>query len=189
MYMNYVLEGHENFNDRLLSALCDSTETNNNEKKCLISNKNLEKNAITLKCNHCFNYEALLKEVIKQKTPNRLEIQRLKKFQMKCPYCRHVHDHILPYRSIDKQIVGVNWPPKYAFQPHNCVAILKSGKRKGSACNHPCFEQLCKKHKKYNNNAIMSHDLCTAILKSGVNKGKRCSYKSKKDGRCGLHKH
>ena len=100
---------------------------------------------MNLKCNHCFNYEALFKEVIKQKTPNRLEIQRLKKFQMKCPYCRNVHNHILPYRSIDKQIVGVNWPPKYAFQPHKCIAILKSGKRKNLTCDHPCFEQYCKK--------------------------------------------
>ena len=186
--MNYVLEGQENFNDRLLSALCDETNANQDEKICLISNTILEKNAITLKCNHHFNYDPLLKEVMKQKVPSRLEIQRLKKFQMKCPYCRHVHNHILPHRSIDKQIVGVNWPPKYAFQPHKCTAILKSGKRKGTPCNHPCFEKFCKKHKYYNSNAVVSNDVCTAILKSGVNKGKRCSYRSKKDGRCGLHK-
>jgi hypothetical protein len=186
--MNYVLEGQENFNDRLLSALCDETNANQDEKICLISNTILEKNAITLKCNHHFNYDPLLKEVMKQKVPSRLEIQRLKKFQMKCPYCRHVHNHILPHRSIDKQIVGVNWPPKYAFQPHKCIAVLKSGKRKGGACNHPCFEKFCKKHKYYNSNAVVSNDVCTAILKSGVNKGKRCSYRSKKDGRCGLHK-
>ena len=188
--MNYVLEGQLNFNDRLLSALCDDPAPNDGEKKCLISNKNLEKNAITLKCNHGFNYDPLLKEVTKQKAPcrNRLEIQRLKKFQMKCPYCRHIHNHILPYRPIDKQIVGVNWPPKYALQPHKCIAILKSGKRKGTACNHPCFEQFCKKHKNNNINVATSHNLCTAILKSGINKGKRCFYKSKKDNLCGLHK-
>ena len=186
--MNYVLEGQENFNDRLLSALCDEKYTNQNEKTCLISNTILETNAITLKCNHYFNYDPLLKEVMKQKVPSRLEIQRLKRFQMKCPYCRQVHNHILPYRSTDKQIVGVNWPPKYAFQPHKCTAILKSGKRKGTPCNHPCFEKLCKKHKFYNATIATSNDICTAILKSGVNKGKRCSYKSKKDGRCGLHK-
>lgn len=187
--MNYVLEGQENFNDRLLSALCDEKNTDQDDKICLISNTMLKKNAITLKCNHHFNYEPLLKEVMKQKVPNRLEIQRLKKFQMKCPYCRQVHNHILPHRSQDKQILGVNWPPKYAFQPHKCTAILKSGKRKGTPCNHPCFEKVCKKHKYYNSNVTVSKDICTAILKSGANKGKRCSYKSKKDGRCGLHKH
>ena len=48
MYMNYVLEGQENFNDRLLSALCDETNANQDEKICLISNTILEKNAITI---------------------------------------------------------------------------------------------------------------------------------------------
>lgn len=188
--MNYILEGKTNFNDRLLSAICDVSSPNNNEQKCLISNKLLGKNAITLKCNHPFNYDPLLKEITKQKMSRRniLEIQRLKKFQIKCPYCRRVFNHILPYRSMDKQIVGVNWPPKYAFQPHKCIAILKSGKRKGTACNHPCFKQYCKKHNNNKINIATSKVLCTAILKSGINKGKRCSYKSKKDGRCGLHK-
>lgn len=186
--MNYILEGTDNFNDRLFSAIWDDNECNADKKKCLISNKLLETNAITLKCNHSFNYEPLLQEVIKQKVPSRLEIQRLKKFQMKCPYCRQIHNHILPYRPYDKQIVGINWPPKYSFQPHKCIAILKSGKRKGDPCNHPCFENFCKKHKYYHSNVTASNNICTAILKSGVNKGKRCSYKSKKDGRCGLHK-
>jgi hypothetical protein len=133
--MNYVLEGKENFNDRLLTALCN-TETNDTKQKCLISNNNLENNAITLNCKHTFNYSPLIKEITKQKSvANRLEIQRLKKFQIKCPYCRQIHNHILPYRALDKQIFGVNWPPKYALQPHRCQAILKSGKRKGVSKN------------------------------------------------------
>jgi len=186
--MNYVLEGKENFNDRLLTALCN-TETNDTKQKCLISNNNLENNAITLNCKHTFNYSPLIKEITKQKSvANRLEIQRLKKFQIKCPYCRQIHNHILPYRALDKQIFGVNWPPKYALQPHRCQAILKSGKRKGVACEHPCFEKFCNKHKPRTISAISAHEYCTAILKNGKNKGKQCSYKSKKGGRCGIHK-
>ena len=64
--MNYILEGDGNFNIQLMSALCNE-EANNEEKMCLISNKLLEKNHITLTCNHKFNYPALFQEITRQK--------------------------------------------------------------------------------------------------------------------------
>lgn len=155
---------------------------------CLISNQPLDKNAITLNCKHQFNYLPLFNEVMKQKKePNRLEIQRLKKFQIKCPYCRTVQNHILPYKLKDDRISGVNWPPKYALYPHRCKAKFKSGKRKGELCNKPCFKAFCKMHLR-NEITANIQSLCTAILKSGKNKGKSCRYKIKANGRCGLHK-
>jgi hypothetical protein len=189
--MNYVLEGNNNFNETLLKALCEkqlSIKKRNEEKICLISQTSLDNNAITLNCNHTFNYLPLFNELIKQKgKANRLEVQKLKKLQIKCPYCRTIHTNVLPYKSELKnaKITGINWPPKYAIHSHRCKALFKSGKRKGQMCNQPCSQPLCNKHKP------SSHALsetCSAILKSGMNKGQHCHYKIKKDGRCGLHK-
>jgi len=190
--MNYILEGNANFQDSLLKALCH-TETieQSNQTMCLISNQPLDKSAVTLMCNHTFNYIPLFKEVLKQKRViNRLEIQKLKKFQIKCPYCRNVQNYILPYykQLSIQQIIGVNWPPRYALHPHRCKARFKSGKRKGELCNKPSFNVFCKRH---SHSAVTlslpPHKMCSAILKSGKNKGKQCRYKIKKDGRCGLH--
>lgn len=186
--MNYILEGNVNFNDKLLKALCDPPNPNKDvNKACLISNCPLDVHAITLQCGHHFNYKPLFKEIVKQKTFNRLETQKLKKFQIKCPYCRTIHNHILPYYAIDTTITriwGVNWPSKYALRPHRCKALLKSGKRKGDVCNAPSFEKFCNKHKTKLTDPITR---CCAILKSGKNAGKQCHYKMKKGGRCGLH--
>lgn len=188
--MNYILEGNNNFNETLLKALCEkqpSLKKRSEEKICLISHAPLNNNAVTLNCNHTFNYIPLFNELLKQKTPNRLEVQKLKRLQIKCPYCRTIHLNVLPYKSALKhnKIIGINWPPKYAIHSHRCKALFKSGKRKGQICNKPCSQPFCNKHKP------TSHALaetCSAILKSGKKKGHRCPYKIKKDGRCGLHK-
>lgn len=193
--MNYVLEGGGNFNTSLMKALCEDPSNEKQHQRCLISNQILNDNAVTLICKHSFNYIPLFKEVLKQKQKiNRLEIQKLKKFQIKCPYCRNIQGNILPYNNnynnsicTDVKIIGVNWPPKYAIQPHRCKAIFKTGKKKGEICNQSCTGSFCKKHIKKNN--VMPQDVrCAAILKSGKNKGKQCNYKKKENGFCGLHK-
>ena len=188
--MNYILEGNANFNATLLKALCEaqpSLEKRNEENICLISHTILDNNAITLNCNHKFNYIPLYNELVKQKGVNRLEVQKLKKLQIKCPYCRTIHTNVLPYKSALKndKIIGINWPPKYAIHSHRCKALFKSGKRKGQMCNQPCSQPFCNKHKP---SPHVLSETCSAILKSGKKKGQRCSYKIKKDGRCGLHK-
>ena len=63
--MNYVMEGNTNFQNLLMEAICAPDDENN--KLCLISNQELEKQHIILQCKHTFNYIPLFKEIVKQK--------------------------------------------------------------------------------------------------------------------------
>ena len=181
--LNYVLEGGNNFNNELMIALC---EKDNNKKLCLISNQPLTDDFIKLKCNHAFNYKPLFMEIVKQKkTDNRLEIQKLNKYQLKCPYCRKVQNNVLPYNEkySSQHIMGVNWLPGQSLYTNKCESILKSGKRKGEKCNKPSLKKHCKIHKN-----ILIKTKCAALFKSGKNKGKHCFYTAKHNGMCGIHK-
>tara|TARA_X000000368_G_scaffold404912_1_gene381485 strand:+ start:603 stop:1565 length:963 start_codon:yes stop_codon:yes gene_type:complete len=131
----------------LLQSELNKTQ-NENIQKCLISNEPLLHNTkITLLCKHSFNYEPLFKEIKIQKTRfNNLETQRLKTYQIKCPYCRTTQNGILPYKTGYSKIDYVNWPEKYAYKPYKCGYIFLSGKKKGHSCNRPCSEKHCKQH-------------------------------------------
>ena len=134
------------------------------DDNCLITNEPLEKSHIKLTCTHSFNYKPLLNEVCKQKInlirgkkySNNLEIQKLTKYQMKCPYCRTIQNGILPYLASCKKTPFVNWPEKYSLKLNKCPYVFKSGKRKNQMCSAKCNlkhnnNYYCKRHfKKYN---------------------------------------
>lgn len=143
-----------NFNQLLKNALINDSNNNinNNENKCLITNEPLLKDHITLHCKHKFNYNPLFKEVKKQKKYNMLEIQHLKKSQIKCPYCRYTQNGILPYYDYCPKIEYVNWPEKLSFKPNICSYIFLSGKKKGETCKKPCSKKYCYQHEKILNN-------------------------------------
>lgn len=185
--MNYVMEGNTNFQNLLMEAICAPDDGNN--KLCLISNQELEKQHITLQCKHTFNYIPLFKEIVKQKkTHNILEVQKLKQHQLKCPYCRRVQNNILPYNEkLRKKVVGVNWPPSISMLANLCSAILKSGKRSGSSCGRACFAKYCAIHKRYTLINKPATPICSQTLKSGKRKGMQCKNKAKKNGFCGIH--
>ena len=168
--MNYILEGDGNFNVKLMEAVCTNEDK---REKCLISNKPLNKNFITLNCKHRFNYNDILKEVYQQKKNlNILETQRLKINEIKCPYCRSVQKGLLPYCAGTKKIKNVNWPPQLAHSLYKCTYKFKSGKKKGTECGIKCFKSHCWKH--YKDKKI--NIICKGILKSGKRKGLRCTY-------------
>ncbi len=93
-----------NFYEELYKTLDDETEQNDN--LCLITLMPLTENAVTLKCGHKFNYEALYDEIYSQKhilhKYNILD-QKYRKFLqknlyfLKCPYCRELQTELLPY--------------------------------------------------------------------------------------------
>lgn len=159
------------------------------DNMCLIDGQVLDENHLELKCGHKFNYLSLLKEVKVQKRKNYLETQKLKKWTIKCPYCRSVHSGVLPYLSnvFPTKIKGVNWPPSKVFKFKSCTYTLKSGKRKGEMCGKACINDFCKIHMKkikVENN----FKTCTAIIKSGKRKGQICGCKSKNNTSfCGRH--
>ena len=146
----------ENLKNHFHNFLNSYDEDNNDDfEKCLISNKPLEINYVTLNCNHKFNYNNIYNEVCKQKCKiNPLESQRLKLNQIKCPYCREITNNLLPLiegKNIEK-IKGVNYPSVYSLSLFKCNYIYKSGKNKNCKCNANAWNfnetngWLCKTH-------------------------------------------
>ena len=68
--------------------------------------------------------------------------------QIKCPYCRKIHNNLLPF-DVDNKIRGVNCPEKYCMSFLKCNYIFKSGKNKGLQCDKDVItinKKYCKKH-------------------------------------------
>jgi hypothetical protein len=180
--MNYIIEDNFDFFEELNK---ESTENTKLDNICLISNNTLDKNSITLSCNHSFNFEPLYKEIIHQKSYNNLETTRLKINEIKCPYCRQINNKLLPHIKINdkmKFIYGVNSPANYCMIGNTCSYIFKSGKNKNNCCGKPAFysenNYYCSQHKKYAKKNIENQKTCKAILKTGKNKGLQCNCKA-----------
>jgi len=183
-FENIKVEGDINFNDELFKAIVEDSddEDNSSNKKCLISLEPLNKYAIKLDCGHTFNYKPLYNEIVKQKTDHRN--RRLSR-NFKCPYCRNINTHLIPYLpevgNDIKCIIGVNYPAKATFTLFTCEHRFKSGKRKGECCGRGTnnFSKLCNQHNK-KKKITSSHTqtnsvLCSAILVSGKRKGEMCN--------------
>ena len=117
----YIIEGNINFQEELYKLLDEPSDDEN--EVCQITSLHLKDNFVTLECKHHFNYEALYKEIYKQKyefktyDPNTLTKNDLQKFHnskldyfIKCPYCRNIQFTILPYyKELGlKEIYGIN---------------------------------------------------------------------------------
>ena len=194
------------FTSQLFELLCSEND-NNEEDVCLISNNTLEKDHITLKCGHKYNYYSIFNEIKNQKlVQNMKEVQYLSKGNIKCPYCRYVQKGLLPSRLNYPNIVGVNWPKKLQLMENKCGYIFVSGKKKGTVCNKSCCEKYCSSHSKIiekrlnkekekedssnsnQNEIILTPTTCKYIFKRGKNKGCQCSVKKLfKDGLCKQH--
>jgi len=119
----HITEDNINFYEELFKSLDDSDDDDDDTTLCQITGMPLIDNSITLECNHHFNYDALYKEIYRQKfvfytyTPNTLSKNEYKLFQnskvdffIKCPYCRNIQFTILPYYEelgLEK-IYGIN---------------------------------------------------------------------------------
>ena len=108
------------------------------DNTCLISNKELTDNFVTLACNHRFNYMSLYNEVHYQKTQRVLDNAMLRLNEIKCPYCRTVTPKLLPYfKYYDvRQVRGVNHPQIYSMKLHSCQYLNKH--------KLPCNMSACK---------------------------------------------
>ena len=141
------MQNTADFNSQLLKMLCEDADEE--EEVCLISGIPLQEKHITLCCGHKFNYMSIYNEILNQKTiENYKEVQRLKKKEIKCPYCRTIQQGLLPYYSEFpdvKKIEGVNWPIKLQYKSNYCKYIYKSGKKKGLPCGVKCTGDYCNK--------------------------------------------
>ena len=172
--------------------------------KCLITDENLLDDHVKLECGHRFNYLPIFNEVCKQKhNQNYLEVLKLKKNQLKCPYCRNVQNFIIPYREGYEKTMYVNWPKSF-METFLCSKIISRGPRKGEKCGRATKNEdgFCKYHKpeptaeakattKAKTNEKVSDEkvseCCQKIIKRGKNKGNICSKKIKSNGLCGFH--
>ena len=71
----------------------------------------------------------------------------------KCPYCRQISDHLLPYIPCEKgvaKIYGVNSPKTMCMKHKTCEWRFKTGNRRGILCQHDGFETeygtMCEQH-------------------------------------------
>lgn len=194
------LNENENENKIIDTKYNETDELNNNEKMCLIEYKPLTEYYIKLPCNHFFNYKPLFREIYNQKTQkNHYSMDNLKKYQIKCPYCRTKHNNVLPYykdmEDFNTKIIGVNWPMKLAIKSNYCQYKFKSGKRKNQLCNIQtsgeyclCHARLVKKNREKEKQKVDTLNItCQEILKTGKNKGNICGCKVFKDGFCKRH--
>ena len=137
------------FNKQLYMIMAQEKQLEETQNVCLITNNLLTDNFVKLCCGHKFNYEAIFNEVIKQKVKyNHLEVTRLKKNQIKCPYCRTIQNGLLPYVEGFEKIRWVNHPEALQCLPNKCTYIFASGKKKGQACGKCCSKKYCTAHEK-----------------------------------------
>ena len=193
LYMNYILEDNIDFYKELNELLNDYSKEDN---ICLLSKQPLGDNLIKLDCNHSFNLEPLYREVINQKNnTNHYSNIKLSVNQIKCPYCRKIHNKLLPNVVMNnnmKLINGVNSPSKYCMKYFDCDYKLKSGKNKGNNCQSSAFKSehgcFCRKHMNMVKNTVKPR-LCEKILKSGKRKGECCNRNIKLDNQeyCTIH--
>jgi hypothetical protein len=126
----YFVEGNINFFAELQKSMgkaLDAVESPDNV--CLITNNALTDHHVTLPCNHPFNYVPLYHELKVQKcVKNTAETSKLLIDEIKCPYCRKIHNMLLPYceKLCDKcpPLYGVN-TNDIKFKLINCCNYVK----------------------------------------------------------------
>ena len=105
----YTIEGNINFYDELFKSL-DDIDSEDDTTLCQITGLPLVDKSVTLECSHHFNYDALYREICRQKfyfrtyevnTLIKADQQRFHESELdyfiKCPYCRSIQFTILPY--------------------------------------------------------------------------------------------
>jgi len=115
--VKYQIEGDIDFYQELFHSLNDkelNLEEKNEDDICLITNNTLTENFIKLDCGHTFNYLPLYKDIMNHKNKfNSMETKDsiLKITQIRCPYCRTIHNKLIPYIEMEgvEKKHGVNF--------------------------------------------------------------------------------
>lgn len=138
-------------NSAFYAALYDDSDNendiDNNVEICAISKMPLEEKYVELPCGHKFNFMAIYNEVIRQKRNYcGMSTDYVKYYETMCPYCRVKHHGLLPQWNGYPKSSNINSPMSKCIGVSKCIAILKSGKRKGEECGTLTCETLCKRH-------------------------------------------
>lgn len=116
----------------------------NSDEFCDICFDKHDKTSITLKCGHKFHYDCILTSFLNKKIKNKLV--------RKCPYCRQDSGY-LPLKDGTKPVKHIHKIKKKINKTKKCIAINKTGKRKGLSCLHCALNNslYCGLHKNYIN--------------------------------------
>lgn len=163
----YIIDGDIDFYAELYKSLDQEEEKSPKDSPdlCLITNEPLSKHYITLECNHKFNYLAIYHDILNHKKKyNSMERSTLRTIQLRCPYCRHIQQKLLPYieETGVSKVHGVNYfdenynlkiePQHYQKHGHDGYFIGK--------CNYvvkDAFENLVDCSTKYVKNLILDN--------------------------------
>jgi len=130
----YIVEGGLNFFDELNKSLNIEEVENDVQEMCLISNKELTYNYVTLDCKHKFNYEPLYNDILNHKTKyNSLERRQLRMTEIRCPYCRNIQSRLLPQCDGFENTHGVNYIDEYLMTPSGHFSLI-NGYKLGTCC-------------------------------------------------------
>ncbi len=191
----YRIEGNIDFYQSLQQEEeVDYSDTN----KCLITHEPLDPTtAVILECHHTFNYLPLYQYVLTSKTTKftNLESTRLKASQIKCPFCRHVQNTLLPLPppGVEAQAVhGVNTIEYSAVMAGKCcflscpsTSVYLAFRDNQTYCYH--HRKVMKK--KWEKEDLHKHK-CTYVFVRGINRGTECGKTITKNidcGRCVIH--
>jgi len=139
MATKYKLEDEFDFYKALKE---DDDVVDDTANKCMITHLPLTFNAVTLNCNHSFNYIALYTELCMHNN----------KKSISCPYCRITSDKYIPFIPLANvtRVPGVNAPESKCMPAPTCSVILTNGPRKGHVCGKNGVEYqtgvFCVKH-------------------------------------------
>ena len=137
-----------------LSEMVDTSSTITNLKKqldnqeytCYICSDVIElgkEDIIRTPCNHIYHYDCMYYSFCQNATNphKRTKINEIRQ----CPYCRTFVRSLLP------RFKPYLYPPKnkVSVMGGTCIAVLKSGKRKGEKCNCFCKDNslFCGRHR------------------------------------------
>lgn len=170
----------------------------NDTNKCLITHEPLDPStAVTLECQHSFNYLPLYRSVLASKQKfNNLETKSLKASQIKCPFCRHVQNQLLPLppMGIDAKVIhGVNVLEYSPVRVGTCCFTTTDGRGCPSTSVYLTFrdnQTYCYHHRSIRK---LKWDLedrqnykCTYVFTRGTNKGMVCGNTITKNYTCGF---
>jgi hypothetical protein len=106
----YIVEGNLSFYDELYKSLDEPETKEENIELCLITNAPLKENHVVLPCKHKFNYDAIYNDIYcHKKKYNSMERCSIRQREIRCPYCRTIHGHLLPYVEGYDKVHGVNY--------------------------------------------------------------------------------
>jgi hypothetical protein len=145
----YKLEDNINFYDELYKSLDNENDNQDTNNLCLISNMPLIDNYVTMECGHKFNYIPLYKDIFNFKNNfNSMEsVNKLKHNEIRCPYCRHKQNILLPYYE------NMGLPKVHGINLYH-----------GNV--YPCFDDKCKyiiSKLNENENIYCNQSYCTPI--------------------------